>query len=37
MAETQDNNSKLDGTIPQDQVNENNFILENFLIRISFN
>jgi len=22
MAETQDNNSKLDGTVPQDQVNK---------------
>jgi hypothetical protein len=23
MAETQDNNSKLDGSVPQDQVNKN--------------
>ncbi len=26
MAETQDNNSKLDGTVPQDQVNNTNII-----------
>jgi hypothetical protein len=30
MAETQDNNSKLDGTVPQDQVNKNNLILKIF-------
>jgi hypothetical protein len=28
MAETQDNNSKLDGAVPQDQVNQYLIIIE---------